>query len=86
MPFSVAFGPASTREECIESAERVYHRLLLSTPERKILSFDTLALLAVHKDGTLDEEQLKELIRLFRPERDGNLTLLDFAKSVRLGV
>ena len=56
--------------------------MLLGTPERKILSFDTLALLAVHKDGTIDEEQLKELIRLFRPERNGNLTLLDFAKSV----
>jgi hypothetical protein len=30
----------------------------------------------------MDQAKLKELIRLLRPDRDGNLTLLDFVKSV----
>ena len=81
-PFSVAFGPADTRQGTIESTERVYNRLMLNSPDTNVLHFDTLALLAVEQDGTLDETKLKELIRLFRPDREGNLTLLDFAKSI----
>jgi len=81
-PFSVAFGPADTRQGTIESTERVYNRLMLNAPDTNVLHFDTLALLAVQQDGTLDEAKLKDLIRLFRPDREGNLTLLDFAKSI----
>jgi hypothetical protein len=46
------------------------------------MNFETIAVLAVHGDGTMDQEKLKDLIRLFRPDRDGNLSLLDFVKSV----
>jgi hypothetical protein len=81
-PFSVAFGPADSREMCIQSVETVYRRLLLSTPGAETLNFEVLGLTARDHDGTLDEEKLKEIISLFRPDRDGNLTLLDFAKSV----
>jgi hypothetical protein len=81
-PFSPAFGPAGSRKECVESTESVYHRLLLSTPGAPVLRFDTLALLAVQRDGDLDDYKLKDLIRLFRPDRDGTLTVVDFAKSV----
>lgn len=82
MPFSVAFGLADTRENCISSAQKVYLKLRSSRPELVCLSFDTLALLAMNPDGRLDKEKLKELIRIFRPDREGNLTLLDFVKSV----
>jgi hypothetical protein len=51
-------------------------------PSRLCLTFDVLALLAVRRQGDLDEQKLKALIKLFRPDREGNLTLLDFAKSV----
>lgn len=79
---SSAFGIADTREACVESAQRVYDRLLLRTPGEDILSFETLALVAKDKDDDLDEEIAKALIKIFRPDRDGNLQLLDFVKSV----
>lgn len=82
IPFSAAFGEASTREECIASSEAVYERLLKGISDQECLKFDCIALLALDKNGQFDEEKLKELIRLFRPDRDGNLSLLDFAKSV----
>lgn len=78
-PFSVAFGPAATRKECVASTEAVYQRLLSNS---QILSFDVIASLAVRRNGDLDEEKLKALIKLFRPERDGTLSLVDFAKSI----
>lgn len=81
-PFGVAFGPAATRQECVESAEAVYHRLMVCLPTKMYLTFDVLALLAVHDDGEIDEDKLKYLIALLRPDREGNLTLLDFAKSI----
>jgi hypothetical protein len=81
-PFSALFGLADTRENCIESAQEVYERLLLRTPNTDVLSFEVLALLGVRNDGSLDQVKLRELVRLFRPDRDGNLHLLDFVKSV----
>lgn len=37
---------------------------------------------SVRKDGHLDQEKLKDLIKLFRPDRDGSLACIDFVKSV----
>lgn len=82
VPFSAAFGTATTRGECIVCSEAVYNRLMIGIPGAAVLTFDIIALLAIRKDGSLDEQKLKALIRLFRPDRDGNLSLLDFAKSV----
>lgn len=82
-PFSVLFGPANTREACIESSQKVYNSLLLNQPEgEQMLKFDTIALLATTRDGDIDREKMKDLIRLFRPDRAGNLSQLDFIKSV----
>ena len=80
-PFSLAFGPAHSRDACVESAQKVYSRLMLLTPDEIVLPFDTLAVLAKGKDGEIDTEEMKTLIRLFRPERNGDLTCLDFVKS-----
>lgn len=82
LPFSSAFGPASTRQECVESSEIIFRRLLLATPGENVLSFDVIASIAVGDDGQLDETKVKELIKLFRPDREGNLSLIDFVKSV----
>jgi len=41
-----------------------------------------LALVALQSDGTLVPEKVRDLVRLFRPNRTGNLTLIDFIKSV----
>lgn len=81
-PFSMKFGLADTREHCIESSQRVYRRLMLRQSDGAALDFDTIALLATTDDGGIDQEKMKDLIRLFRPERDGTLTVVDFVKSV----
>lgn len=83
-PFSGSFGLADTRESCIQSAQEVYDRLTIQSPNSDSLNFEVLALLGVRKDGYLDQEKLKELIRLFRPDRDGGLSILEFVKSVDL--
>jgi hypothetical protein len=89
-PFSLAFGIADSREACVESAQEVYKRLMLmynndkemSSTEDKILKFETIAILAIVKSGQIDQEKAKALIKLFRPDRQGNLSALDFVKSV----
>ena len=87
-PFAMAFGLADTREHCIESSQSVYHRLLLENPlhAESVLDFSTLAVLArvddVFDDDDIDSSKLKDLIRLFRPDREGRLSMLDFVKSV----
>lgn len=80
-PFSNAFGPAERRESCVESAQIVYQRLLKNTPNHMVLPFETIGTLAVNKDGDIDSERMKDLIRLFRPDRRGNLTMLHFVRS-----
>lgn len=82
VPFTAAFGSATTRQECVACTEALYHLLLYATPGAKSLSFDVLALLAVRRNGELDEEILRSMIKLFRPDREGRLSLLDFAKSI----
>ena len=80
-PFSIAYGPADSREASIDSAQKVYERLMTHTPEEDVLPFETIALAALTKDGEMDRDKVKSLIRLFRPERDGSLSMLDFVKS-----
>ena len=80
-PFSSAFGPSDTRKKCIDSAQRVYEKLLLRTPEKEELNFETIALIAKNDDGSLNESKVKELINIFRPDRKGSLSLLEFVKS-----
>jgi hypothetical protein len=82
LPFGAAFGPATTRQEVIEATETLYNNLMSSLPDRGILTFDLLALLAVQDSGEIDLSLMRNLIKLFRPDRDGNISLLDFAKSI----
>lgn len=64
-PFSYSFGPASSREECIGSAQSVYERLLLHKhPERDYLHFETIALLALDSKGRLDTDKARRLIKV----------------------
>jgi small-conductance mechanosensitive channel len=81
-PFSFAFGPAYSREACIESAQEVYRRLMMRTPAETVLPFETLALLALTDTYEIDQRKAKDLVKLFRPDRQGYLTVLDFVKSV----
>ncbi|CAB9496794.1 Mechanosensitive ion channel protein [Seminavis robusta] len=81
-PFLPAFGPADTRDRCIESSQAVYQRLLLRTPHLDEIPFETLALLAKDESGGINQDKAKELIKIFRPERDGTLGKLEFVKSI----
>jgi len=38
--------------------------------------------LTVLFSGFVSQDKVRELIKLFRPDREGNLTVLDFVKSV----
>lgn len=62
------------------SSEEVYRQLMFRSP-KNVLTFDVLASICKCR-GSLDQAKLKELIRLLRPDRNGDLTLLDFVKSV----
>ncbi len=46
------------------------------------LSFDVLCLIAKDSKGNVDRNTVRELIRVFRPNRNGQLSKLDFVKSV----
>ena len=81
-PFSGSFGLADRRESTIESAQEVYNRLLLRSPNPDTLTFDVIALLGVSRDGELDCEKIKGLIKAFRPDRNGQMECVDFVKSV----
>jgi hypothetical protein len=66
----------------LDSSDTVYSRLLQCIPEKEVVAFDVLAMLALCDSGELDDELLGKLIKLFRPDREGKLTRLDFVKSV----
>ncbi len=80
-PLSVPFGRADTRQACMASSQKVYRHLLMKTPGTRVLHIDTIMVLAFRADGKLQKDKARALIRLFRPDREGNLTLLDFVRS-----
>ena len=80
-PLSVPFGLADTQKHCVESSQKVFKRLMLKNPESEVLKFETLLIIALNEDGTLDRRKAKSLKRLFRPQRNGDITLLDFIKT-----
>ena len=49
---------------------------MLRTPDRLELPFETIALLTKDDKGRINREKAKELIRVFRPDREGNITKL----------
>lgn len=81
-PFSGSFGLADRREATVASAQEVYDRLLLRSPDPYTIHFDVIALLGVMKNRQLNQDKLKDLIRLFRPDRDGSIECIDFVKAV----
>jgi len=88
--FSKAFGVAATREERIESAQDLHCRPVSNAPATTSdtpavsdsSNFEVLALLSAEQDGTLDTDKAKDLIKMFRPDRDGNMDIVTFVKSI----
>jgi small-conductance mechanosensitive channel len=50
--------------------------------ENSPLPFSVFSVLAVGENGQLMTAKIKSLIRLFRPDRSGELTRLDYSKSI----
>ncbi|KAG7366028.1 mechanosensitive ion channel [Nitzschia inconspicua] len=79
-PFSPAFGRASTREECINSSQKIFEKL--KTGRRQVLNFTALCEITKSDDGTLDKTKIRDLIKVFRPNRVGEISKIDFVRSV----
>jgi hypothetical protein len=80
-PFSRLFGRADSREACATSSAKIYDRLVDSQLGNANLQFSTLA--KVTKTTNSDRaqrEKLMRLIKLFRPNKDKELTLIDFTR------
>ena len=55
----------------------------MHTPGQAVLQFETLALIALNSDGkTVNQQKAKDLVKVFRPSREGRLTMVDWIKSV----
>mmetsp|Transcript_23264 Transcript_23264/g.41596 ORF Transcript_23264/g.41596 Transcript_23264/m.41596 type:complete len:1233 (+) Transcript_23264:4492-8190(+) len=81
-PFTPAFGPAKTRAMCVDSCEKLFHRLLGPDNTSPRLPFETISEIAYDFDHRLIRDKVKALIKLFRPDRKGFLTKLDFVSSI----
>jgi len=82
-PFSVRFGLADSRKNCIASSARVYQSLVRRQREATTLKFSTLSAVAVDpNDGSIDVDKLKLLLKVFRPNKEKELTLVDFTRAV----
>jgi len=79
--FGEAFGPASTREQVLLSAQSVYRRLLMLTPGRVKVSCEFYEMLALDDDNRVNRKKLKALRRLFRPDAKNTIPLLAFVQS-----
>ena len=78
-PFSEAFGPASTRQLCVESSQDVFERLARGGDE---ISMGVFTPLVKDPHSETDQEKVKDLVKLLQPSRHGTLTKLDFVKSI----
>jgi hypothetical protein len=80
-PFSRLFGRADSRDTCAASSAKIYEKLVKSQyTKNPNLQFSTLAKIATTKTGEVQDKKLKQLINLFRPNKDKELTLLDFTR------
>jgi len=91
-PYSHAFGVAKTRTNVIDNAQSLYARLLKKQQYLQkgrhgeesgtILRFHTIALAALKDRHRFDHQLCKDLVTLFRPARNGDISLLEFCKSI----
>jgi hypothetical protein len=70
----------------VVSSQEVYKRLMLRSPDPNLLNFEVLAENTRLPDGNLDEEKLKQLLRLIRPDRDGKSLQRQLSCFIVLGV
>jgi hypothetical protein len=80
-PFGEAFGPASTRNELIKSAQILYQRLLKLSPGSRAIPNSVLSVLSENGDGTVDRNIKKSVNHLFPADVDGEIPILAFIQN-----
>jgi hypothetical protein len=80
-PFGEAFGPASTRNELIKSAQILYRRLLKLSPGSRVLPSSVLSVLSENEDGTVDRTIKKSVNLLFPADIDSEIPILSFIQN-----
>lgn len=58
----------------------MYQKLL--PRRREVLHFQDICKIAENGNGVKDKKKVLELVRLFRPNREGVITKLEFVKSI----
>ena len=59
-PFTQAFGPASSRAECVQSSDRLFETLQQRIPNSgALLSFETLSEISYAANGSLIRDKVK---------------------------
>mmetsp|Transcript_31570 Transcript_31570/g.76534 ORF Transcript_31570/g.76534 Transcript_31570/m.76534 type:complete len:1185 (-) Transcript_31570:186-3740(-) len=82
-PFGGPFGVCDTREACVACSQALYDRLMMQGSfVNGQLHFNVIAYLATDKNGELDQQKTEQLIQMFRPDREGGITLLEFVRSI----
>lgn len=92
-PFTPIFGPAGSRQSCVQSAILVFRKLQKFLPaddaSKKekdnnidLLCFDVIGALAFREDGTLDASCAQGLLQLFLPDKDHETSLDSFVQSI----
>jgi hypothetical protein len=96
-PFGRAFGKAETRHQVVDCAQLLYADLLKLQQKLTLqqvyanaggqdptttLKFHTLSIVAMDDLGNLDMKMAKELMAVFRPTREGDISLVEFVKSI----
>jgi hypothetical protein len=81
--FGGAFGPAGNRNECIESAHKIFYRLNnLSSPKKAALPYRILELAAISDNELIEGDTDRALQKLFQPDSRNELSLLAFVQSI----
>jgi small-conductance mechanosensitive channel len=80
-PFGEAFGPATNRDQVLESAFKIYQNIV-SSSETSMLSLDILYLLAESEDGvTVDRSKKRAMRKLFRPDAKHEVSMMSFIRA-----
>ena len=81
-PFSAAFGIASTRKKCLNSAIRLYNKLLKIQNYGDVLRFATIAEVGMTNAKREDSQKMRHMLEVFLPDKDEVVTRVDFASAV----
>lgn len=71
-----------TRAICVDSSEKLFNRLVNNDSTANLLPFETLAEIAYDSKGQLIRPKVKAMIKLFRPDRNGYITKIDFLNTI----